>query len=448
MLSDISTRHFWNEKIKRDKNIICIWYMNIGCESIWRGEENNIIPSVSNKNNQSIINGTEQLCLLMAKQNDVVILRESPPEIVLNSIRKIGFKGTNIWRVKNDSSLNHKNISELILMDLEILEQIRRLKYENEDCEVLLIPYAVTYLDEEIARITGCSLYSADNNIVTWVNSKVNCRLLADDIGLNVPFGFICKGINETVDVLNKMYYEYKIEKFVVKEEYGASGKGFYIIDSSESLEFFKRFILRGKKSKINVKLLIEKWYETLMDINYQLFIDSGGEIYYIEPKEQIIKNGIYLGSKFLKKDDLPAEKSENLKYSALKIGRKLSEIGYYGVASIDCILTRDGNIYPMIEINGRFSLSTYISFLPDEVIKNRSLKCKYYNICGENHTEVLLGKIEDYSFNEIEREGIIVYSFTKGRSNLCNSRIFMLLIAKDDYMLEDLEKRIDSIIV
>ena len=47
-------------------------------------------------------------------------------------------------------------------------------------------------------------------------------------------------------------------------------------------------------------------------------------------------------------------------------IGKGLYDMGYVGILGIDAMILKDGTLIPIIEINGRHTLFTYISFLPD----------------------------------------------------------------------------------
>lgn len=435
--------------VKRNmkESTICVWYMNIGCESLWKNDFNNVLPIISNTNNARVVNRTEQLCLLLANSNDIVIQRERPSEIVFGYIKSIGFTSTNIWTINPDKNDDHKLISELILHDNGLIERLRKLKDENLHNEVVLMPYAVTWMDEEIARETGCKLYFSDSKIASWVNSKVNCRELASSIGVQVPFGYICNSVDEVIDAINKMFYKLDIKKIVIKEEYGSSGKGLYIIDSENSLKMCIHLLSKRRTRFQKVKVIVEKWYETLMDINYQIFITPEEKVYYISPKRQITKNGIYNGSVFLVENELKSFQEEFLKETALKVGNKLKEIGYRGLASIDCIMDKDETIFPVIEINGRFSLSTYVSFLKEKYINNRVVKFMYYNIISNNDIDLSLKEIEKYKYSYEKGEGIVIYSLAFPSGKSYTGRLFILFISKDCCELNKLENIIGKIL-
>jgi len=50
-------------------------------------------------------------------------------------------------------------------------------------------------------------------------------------------------------------------------------------------------------------------------------------------------------------------------------IGRALFAEGYFGVVGIDAMLGKDGTVYPCLEINARFNMSTYQSRIAERFV-------------------------------------------------------------------------------
>lgn len=48
-------------------------------------------------------------------------------------------------------------------------------------------------------------------------------------------------------------------------------------------------------------------------------------------------------------------------------IGARLFELGYRGGVGIDAMILENNELIPIIEINGRFTLSTYVSFVQEK---------------------------------------------------------------------------------
>jgi len=437
-LRDLRQEAYYNEKI------IHIWWMNIGCESLWNSNGTHVLPNLINNDSPRIVNRTEQLCLLLTDSVDIVIQREKPLNIIRDNLRSIGIELPQIWIPEKCEGQENYSISELILRDEKLIDRIKAMKKDNG--EIILMPYAVTPLEEMIAERTGCKLFGSSSSVTAWINSKINTRSLLKEIGLPVTDGFICHNVEDVKYAVEELRRLPDTKSIVIKEAYGASGKGFFKIDSDKSLQFLLNMLNRKNKVK-KYSLIVEKWYDTIMDINYQIFINHLGDVYYIPPKCQILVNGVYIGSNFLNNNVLNTSQKNFIEYSALKIGEKLRERGYYGLASIDAIITKNNKIFPSVEINGRFSLSTYISFIPHIVGKDKLIKAKYYNIRPNITLDEIWERAREYRYIPEKKEGIIIYSFIGGIPSLSNGRLYVLYIAKNHEIQSFLEEKIETIL-
>ncbi|OZV12999.1 hypothetical protein CIW83_05485 [Tissierella sp. P1] len=404
-----------------EKNIK-IWWMNVGAEDLWR-DKGTYFPNF--KSNDYIANSIEQLCLLLADENDIVILRDMPSDIIFQNLFNLGKKTPQIRIVKNSNK--SESISKLIIQDKDIINEIIELKLNCKDFNVVLIPYAVTKYEEEISRITNCELFGANYNTTSYVNSKINSRLIAESLDLPVSEGVICSDIEELENYYDKFNGSQKI---VIKDEYNASGKGLYLINNKKELQSFVNFIKRKLDTK-SVNFLVEKWYKKQYDINYQIVISKTGDIFYIPPKRQVLNNNIYIGSQLYNRDsDLNKSQRNLYKNYAKIIGEKLKELDYKGVASIDSIITLEGEIIPVLEINGRFSLSTYISLLPFLLGEDKLIFSCYYNIKYDITLEYIWDFMSEINYTKEKGKGIVIYSYMRGRNDINLGRIFALIIS------------------
>jgi predicted ATP-grasp superfamily ATP-dependent carboligase len=433
-----------NQSTNNKKRTRYVWWFNIGIESLWNDEKKSVLPQLINKGNLHTVNRTEQLCLLLASPEDIVIQREYPDQIILENLRNIGISTPEIWLPEHFENDEQHPISELMLRDKNILDKIRSLKSNQNTDEIILSPYAITHLDSEISLKTGCELIGSSNDTTAWINSKVNSRLLAEELKLPITEGYICDSIFDLEKAVEVLWRDNNNCKVAVKEAYGASGKGIFTIENKDSLQFLLNFIKRKAPNGIIENIVVEKWYDTAFDINYQIFIQENGNIEYIHPKKQIVREGVYVGSEFPINDSLTSE--QNLFYyeSALKIGNKLWQKGYRGLASIDSIITSDGIVFPIIEINGRFTLSTYISFIPALLGKDKIYFTKYYNLRAGIELKTIWGKISEDKYSLSKGEGILIYSFVEGIQNFSNGRLFALFVSRDKEKIALLEKNMD----
>lgn len=114
---------------------------------------------------------------------------------------------------------------------------------------------------------------------------------------------------------------------------------------------------------------MLEQWIDKICDLNYQILIDQSGGVEFLGVKESLVEQGVHQGHL------MPSRLSEAqlgvIREAAVRIGEALYRDGYYGIAGMDAILDEDGTIWPNLEINARFNMSTYQlniqqQYLPD----------------------------------------------------------------------------------
>lgn len=428
----------------RQKGTI-VWIFNIGAEKYWNPPQRGIVDSHEDR----IVNRVEEMNLLICRKQDIVILHEMPEASFLNKLEEWGFDIPTIWVP------DHKDfstpISELIVRDEQLLHNLSALTASHED--VYLVPYAVTHLEEEIAQLCSLKIPFAPATKARMVNDKVFNRSLAKQLGLEVCQGEICTSVEEI-----KQQYEYLTEqvssfdKVIIKEPNGASGKGLYIVDSESRLTALLARISRFSRNEKDSKWIVEGWYKKKADINFQLYISPSGDVQLFSIKSQVLRDTVYIGSR------IPADLDEALieQYEELGtlIGKELYKLGYYGIAGIDSIITSAGDVIPIIEINGRFTLSTYLSFLsqrfPKQVMYSRYFKVSTDALLDFDRLYDLLDQ-EQLMYNDEKKVGVMIY--TSGTlpiqyheaSRTYTGRIFTLMIAEDWNQMNTLDNRLEE---
>lgn len=424
-----------------------VWWLNIGAEKVWAESHQYVLPQITYKSNARTVNRTEQLCLLLASDNDIVIQREKPSDALLYHLQGIGFRKPEIYVPESFDNDEQCSISELILRDEALLQKLRNQVSKENINGVELAPYAITNFEDEISLKTGCKLIGASGDIAAWVNNKVNARILAEELGLPVTEGYICYTGEEAIAAVDSLKNKPYISKIVLKEAYGASGKGMYVIGSEKEYQMLMVMLGKAKNKGKSMNLIVERWHDTQADLNYQIYIHRSGRICYIPPKRQINKAYVYTGSEFPLTGDLTDHQKYYYEECAMKIGRKLWEKGYYGLASIDSIITKEGVIIPIVEINGRFSLSSYVSFLPWMLGNDKVYRIRYYNLKPGITLERIMEKIGAYTYTHGKGEGVIICSFAQGEQGISEGRLFAVFVAEKKERLDFLEQRFIEVI-
>ncbi|MBO9598823.1 MAG: ATP-grasp domain-containing protein, partial [Cohnella sp.] len=417
----------------RDRGVI-VWLLNIGAEKYW----NPVQPGVVDRSEDRIVGRVEEMNLLLCREQDILILREMPDPYYLDKLREWGFAiPRRIWVPRQSDPWTP--ISELVLRDVGLLTELAKVAEANDD--VWFVPYAVTRLEEQISARCGLCLAAASSGVNAAVNDKIFNREIAVTLELPVCQGRVCGSADE----IGRAYAELTeqppyFDRVIIKEPFGASGKGLYIVDSPDKLKPILLRVSRFAKNNPQAQWLVEGWYDKLADVNYQLYVSQDGEVDVFSIKQQVLRDTVYIGSKMpMQLEDMDIAGS--CREFGEAIGKHLHAIGYTGVAGVDSIITRDGEFIPIIEINGRFTLSTYISFL-ERVIGDAKVFSRYFKVAANESVdfraicEAL--ERERLLYSRDTGEGVLVY--TSGTlptvkdegSGKYPGRIFTLIIARD----------------
>ena len=409
-----------------DKTAVCVWWFNVDQDKQWDVSESFLLPRVSSMD-KKIIYGMEQLLLLLVCADDYVLLRRKPELAIIENIKKIRNELPQI--IVLDKCEQNEQISEFILSDTKTISFIKNLTTKSN---VYLIPYAVFSVEEEIAEVTGATLIGPKLELAQWLNSKINSRNIAKRLGFSLTEGYECCTLEEILNAINSVKGDANDINIVLKDAYGSSGNGFFRIKNESDIFLLEFLVKKMGECKRNFNVLVEIWYENKVDINYQFFI-SENSITRMVLSYQYVQDGIYNGTQIINAESNPgiSKIDEYIK----KIGTFLQRCGYRGLCSIDAIWINKEIFIPIIEVNGRFSLSSYISCLDfgvDKIVVSR-----YYDVSSKNTLESILQLLKQNKllYDEKKKEGIIIYSFSYGDKK---NRVFLLCVFTKGSEIED----------
>lgn len=427
---------FQDELLRKHKDYVYCWLFNIGIEDEWSGDR----FRMKNPEEDIVVQHMEEILLLLAHSEDILLLRNIPEEKFLRRLKEMGFQIPQmICPQKEDLSLS---ITELVLEDSVI---IKKLQEYTKQKQVYLLPYGVTEKEEQLSRVCGMQIKGSSADVTQKMNSKLYGRELIRRLHLQQPVGKICYSLEGIQSSWEKLSNEF--QRVVIKRPYGASGQGIYLVDSSEKLRRVLHLLkrLQGREEK----WIVEGWYEKKIDINAQLYIHDNGDIEIFSVKEQLLDDTVYYGSVF------PVSLSEKIMDRYQKelnvIGKHLYDDGARGVVGIDSIITEQ-EIFPVIEINVRFTLSTYLSKLP-LLFFNRYFQSIYYRVpvLGQEVYEKLENQLEHFgiAFSREKSEGIFFYNYSCMNREVVGEcgRLFTIIVAKDKDRLHQLQTQIEKLL-
>ncbi|MCI8509360.1 MAG: ATP-grasp domain-containing protein [Lachnospiraceae bacterium] len=412
------------------------WLFNIGIEENWSIDR----FKVKDQEEDHIVQHMEEIMMLMAGKDDILLLRRRPNDRFICQMRSYGFEVPEIICPEKEDAT--KTITQLALEDKKVVQRLKKLSQEKS---TYLLPYGVTENEEVLAKACDMKIMGSDSAVARASNSKLYAKELVKRLHLSSPDGKVCVNFDEIREEWHHLRKQFR--RIVIKRPYGASGRGLYLVEDFEKLE--KVLYILKRSGGLEEKWIVEGWYEDKKDLNTQMCICGDGKIMILSVKEQILEETVYKGSIF------PVELSADIKKQYLtsleKAGRELHRDGIRGIVGIDSIVTKK-EIFPIIEINVRFTLSTYLSMLPSQ-FSDRYFCSMYYRIFLSekwNYSEITKKLVRaGLAFDTKTREGIFCYNHACVDRDILGKagRLFVILMAKERKDLQKLRLKLEQLL-
>lgn len=350
-----------------------LWLSNFEAERFWAPAGAVQLPKISQGDDVAVVNRLEEKSLFLAEYPDTLILREPSDEGFLAYLAGLGFRPPRVLNVK--AADRQTPISAAVLADDELCAEISRLAREEN---LYLLPFGKTRLEEEIAARTGVKTLGPPASVVEYVNSKIYSRRVSAELGLKTIPGCECESPEELEEGFRGLKSNLdEGRKLVLKEAMGVSGKGLVVIDNEAKFTQLTTLLKRRAKPGATYDFVLEVWIDKERDINYQIFISADGEVRLLALKEIVTLNGVHQGHRF--PPELSDAQAAAYEQAAQALGRRLYADGFTGIVGLDSIIDRDGEVYPALEINARFNMSTYQLGLERLIGPSARVVAKYY---------------------------------------------------------------------
>lgn len=224
-----------------------------------------------------------------------------------------------------------------------------------------LVPMGLSEDEAALAELSGLPVAAPDLDTVVAVNSKIYSRRLVEDTGLRAVPGWCCETVDEFAELMAEVGPGCSPgSALVVKDAYGVSGKGLVVLDDPAKARRVVRAATARARRRDDPRLhvVVETWLPKRADLNYQLTVDAGGDVRLDFVKEALTRNGVHLGH--ISPAELDDRQHAEVRHAAAVIGKALHADGFTGVVGVDAVVGADGAVYPVLEINARFNMSTY----------------------------------------------------------------------------------------
>jgi hypothetical protein len=140
------------------------------------------------------------------------------------------------------------------------------------------------------------------------------------------------------------------------------------LLDRADQFDRLARMLTRQATRLGDERLLVvvEEWQDKQTDLNYHFTVGGDGESTFDFVLEAVTEAGTHRGHRLPTR--LGAAHTERIQQCAEIIGRTLSKEGYRGPVGVDAIITTDGTLFPVIEINARNNMSTYLTGVAERI--------------------------------------------------------------------------------
>jgi hypothetical protein len=435
--SELSLRKLFVNSLPAEErsNARFVWLSNFEAERFWVQPNTAQLPKFSQPDDVAIVNRLEEMNLFLAEASDVLILREKSDQGFLDYLSGLGYRLPQVIAVNPpDKQLS---ISQALLADEALCQQIRQSAAHSGG---VFLPFGMTRLEEQLIETTRLRYIGPTVAVCEKVNSKIYSRTISKELGLHTIKGWECNSLEAIERAFTNAAGELAAgQKFVLKESMGVSGKGLFLADSEAKARQIVSLLGRKVKSGAAFAFVLESWVNKLKDINYQIFISAAGDVQLLTIKEILTENGVHMGHRF--PAALTDRQLASYEEAAQVIGHRLWKDGYTGIAGIDSIIDDSGEVYPLLEINARFNMSTYQLGLDRLIAPDAAVIAKHYPLLLKEALpfERLIERVGgDLLRAGGDGYGVLIQNFATVNVNATASkepfkgRLYVLLIGRD----------------
>lgn len=419
---------------------------NFEVEDEWAKGETGL-PSVGGRSAAAIVNRMDEFALLLAGGDDHVVLKSLPDEGYLAYLDGLGIDLPGILVTDvNDPA-------HTVAVDALASPLLQRRLTELAGAGARLWPHGMSVLEERLCTLTSLAPALPPASLVKSVNSKIYSRRLATELGLAQARGWECESAEEFAEVARAAAATSLAcgRRVGVKDAYGVSGKGIVVVDDERRMQQLVRMVQRTAARSGNpwLSLVVEEWADKAVDLNYHFTVSVDGTVRFDFVKEAITDRGVHKGHRFPARiSDRHAAEVED---AAQRIGSRLAAEGFHGPVGVDAIITADGELLPVLEINARNNMSTYQTMLQDRFVRPGSLAmARQYDIRPAGHrsfarTRDILGELLLTTAGD---RGLLVNNHATVNAAATddgphNGRLYGLLVAHDEAELDGLDAAI-----
>lgn len=371
-------------------------------ETYWREVGLAKLPSVSDSASARIVEAMDEMLFAFCSPGDRVLTAKPMDDAHVEYLHSIGFEFThnrfNLSNVLEESRSMSGEGPPPSVFDRMLDEAV----YENLvgflPRETQLEPFAVLPGTSAVADRFGLAGSYPAMDIVRKVNTKSYSLEMRDRLQLD--------NVGVVVDSVSSFYERgaqlLRRGPFLVKDEYGVSGKGNLLIESAGTLASIGRYLSAQAARGHRVRLVLEPYLSKSADFSCQFRIEEDGSVEVVSVQE-LDNSGQSFGTSRSPRPEL-METLDKLDYFRLMrgIGSLMHADGYHGDVCVDSMVLENG-LAPLVEINARKSMSL-IKHAIDQHLARDGLKGLFTCVAGVNEGRGNFPALLEL----LEREGVL----------------------------------------
>ncbi|GGF90652.1 ATP-grasp domain-containing protein [Paenibacillus aceti] len=391
-----------------------LWYSNLNWEQkIKLGVR---LPQFKNAASDAIVEQMHWHQVYLADEHDEVIIKEAPNPDYLAYLERQGVR-----------------LPQLFIGN----------PYEHPDKfrDRPVIPYLLDASNFDFFRENHSTVIGPPPTLALDLNNKIFTRMLCESHSIPVSDGVICHHYEQLAPQFHALQERTQASRFVLKTAYGSSGKNLFHIRDSKDFEFINAYLSR-QREKADFMVSIERWHEVDYNLNAQLLLWNGTCRILAITSQEINDVGVYKGSDL--NPAVPEQIMEAYKSELEQLGRILLEQGYQGFAGVDSIIDKQGRLIPVIEINARLTMVTYMLAIRDQLISDgfAYIAIRFYDL--KSPERIPFSSLEQ-QFEELDlagQRGALIYGFHEvldPKQQIYVYRVFVLCWAREKQQLLNL---------
>jgi len=327
-------------------------------EAYWRETDLARLPSLMDRNASRVVEAMDEMLFAFCDASDCLVTARRMDDAHTEYLHAIGFAFHRnqfdlVGSADEDTSEAGGTSAPSIFQrmdDERFSQQLAAFLPEGARLE----PFAVLPGASQVAQRYGLAAAFPPQEVIRRVNTKGYALEMRERLEIPNP-GVVVEEVRSLSETGAALLCR---GPFMVKDDYGVSGKGNQVIETARALQRIVRYVAGQVSSGKRVRFVLEPYLAKRSDFSCQFRIEEGGDVTVISVQE-LLNNGLAFGASCSASPEL-LEMLDRVGYLNLieRMGSLMHADGYHGDVCVDSMILQAGELAPLVEINARKSMS------------------------------------------------------------------------------------------